>query len=65
MDESVPESDAAISRLKIFEASDEGSCNRITFDLQEHRKRILERTEAEQFWAGRRFAQRNSTRRAA
>ena len=65
MDKSIPEPDAAISRLRILKESDEGRCNRTTFDLQEYRKRSLERAEAEQFWAGRRIAQRNSTRRAA
>jgi hypothetical protein len=65
MDKCMPESDTSIPRLKIFEACMENSCNGITFDLQKYRNRILELKEAEQFWAGRRLAQRNSTRRAA
>lgn len=64
MDKSTPRAING-SRLRIFEASDASSRDEITVDLQEYRRLISEHTEAEEFWAGRRPAQRNSTRRAA
>jgi hypothetical protein len=51
--------------LRVVEALDNALFEDIQVDLEEERKALEEQARAEEFWAGRNLAKRNSTRRAA
>jgi hypothetical protein len=54
-----------LPQLGIIDGLDIASFDEFPVNFEEKRKRLKEQVEAEEFWAGRSLATRNSTRRAA
>ena len=54
-----------LPQLGIIDGLDIASFDELPVNLEEGRKQLKEHAEAEEFWAGRILATRNSTRRAA
>ena len=54
-----------IPRLSVIDGEDTDPSHVGQANLEERRKQIEKQAEAEEFWAGRNLAARNSTRRAA
>ncbi|MGA2797087.1 MAG: hypothetical protein ABSE63_05890 [Thermoguttaceae bacterium] len=54
-----------LPQLGIIDGSDIVSFDELPVNLEEERKQLKEQAKAEEFWAGRSLASRNSTRRAA
>ncbi|HEY4760645.1 MAG TPA: hypothetical protein VIH42_08705 [Thermoguttaceae bacterium] len=52
-------------QLRVVQASEEAAAEDLQVDLEKERKTLAEQAEAEEFWAGRNLAGRNSARRAA
>jgi len=65
MNSNLPEIDKSFPLLNIVEGPENTPSDEVQVDLDEERKHLEEQTEAEEFWAGRNLAARNSTRRAA
>ena len=65
MNYNLPKISKVIPQLSVIDGPDIASSDELQVDLTEQRKQLNERAEAEEFWAGRNLAARNSTRRAA
>lgn len=60
-----PEIDKDFPLLNIIAGPENMPADDVQVDLEEERKIIQEQAEAEEFWAGRNLAGRNSARKAA
>jgi hypothetical protein len=65
MNDNIPEICKDTMQLHVIEGSENALIDEPQMDLEEERKHIQEKAAAEEFWAGRNLADRNSTRRAA
>jgi hypothetical protein len=65
MNYNLPKISKVIPQLNVIDGPDIASSDEFQVDLTEQRKQLKEQAEAEEFWAGRNLAARNSTRRAA
>jgi hypothetical protein len=65
MNYNLPKIDNKFPQLSIIDGPEIASSDEVQVDLEEERKQLMEQAEAEEFWAGRNLAARNSTRRAA
>ena len=65
MNHNLPEAKTDSTQLHIIQGPDETPVDEFQVVLEEERKLIDEQAKAEEFWAGRNLAGRNSTRKAA
>ncbi|MGD0382818.1 MAG: hypothetical protein ABSA77_04790 [Thermoguttaceae bacterium] len=65
MNHNLPKIDKNLPQLSIIEGPEIASSAEVQVDLEEERKQLMKQAEAEEFWAGRNLAARNSARRAA
>jgi hypothetical protein len=65
MNYNLPEISKVIPQLNLIDGPEIASSDEFQLDLEEQRKQLREKAEAEEFWAGRNLAARNSARRAA
>jgi hypothetical protein len=65
MNYNLPEITKAIPQLHLIDGPEIASSDEFQVDLEEQRKQLKKQAEAEEFWAGRNLAARNSARRAA
>jgi len=65
MNYNLPKNYEHFPQLHITNGPDIAPSDELQVDLEEERKLLKEQAEAEEFWAGRNLAARNSTRRAA
>jgi hypothetical protein len=61
----MPENSKVYPKIHIVEELENTRSDDINVDLNQERKHLQEQKEAEEFWAGRNLADRNSTRWAA
>ena len=65
MRHNLPKIYGVIPQLSVIDGQDVESSYETQVNLEDERKQVKEQAEAEEFWAGRNLAARNSTRRAA
>ncbi len=65
MKHNLPKIRGPIPQLSVIDGPDIESSPETQVNLEEQRKQLKDQAEAEEFWAGRNLAARNSTRRAA
>jgi hypothetical protein len=65
MNYNLPEISKVIPQLNLVDGPEIASSDEFQLDLEEQRKQLREQAEAEEYWAGRNLAARNSARRAA
>jgi hypothetical protein len=65
MNYNLPEISKVIPQLNLIDGPEIASSDEFQLDLEEQRKQLREQADAEEFWAGRNLAARNSARRAA
>lgn len=65
MQHNLPKVYGVIPQLSVIDGQDVESSYETQVNLEDERKQVKEQAEAEEFWAGRNLAARNSTRRAA
>ena len=65
MNYNLPKNYDFFPQLSVTDGPDIASSDELQVDLEEQRKQLKEQAEAEEFWAGRSLATRNSTRQVA
>ena len=65
MNRNLPRISGAVAQLRLVEALDAAPFPEVQANFEEEREQRQRQTEAEDFWAGRGLAARNSTRQAA
>jgi hypothetical protein len=65
MNYSLPRAGNDYPQLSVIDGPEVATSDEYQMDLEEERKQLIAQAEAEEFWAGRNLASRNSTRKAA
>jgi hypothetical protein len=65
MNHNLPKILGVVPQLSVIDGPEIATSDELQVDLEEQRRQLREQAEAEEFWAGRNLAARNSTRRAA
>jgi hypothetical protein len=59
------DTDKNLLQISLIDGLEDATSDDVQVDLEEERRQLEERAMAEEFWAGRNLAARNTTRRAA